>query len=136
MAKHYPLATIEWDPANEPPFGDDDVDVELPDVELPEQDLPEFETETPPPSPVSGPAPVSKAPPPALPLPREADPKEMILSRRFWGHVVVLVGTTNAWVGGLLKNEAARELMIWGGIIAAGLVLRWLGERYAKRALA
>lgn len=135
MAEHYPLATIEWDPANEPPFGDDDVDVELPDFELPEQELPVFELE--PPEPMKPAPPVAtKLPAPPVKLPTEADPKDMILSRRFWGHVLVLVGSANAWIAGILKNEAARELLIWCGIIAAGFLLRWLGERYAKRALA
>jgi lysozyme len=94
------------------------------------EDKPEPVAETPVPGPAPAPA------PPAVRLPPEADPKDMVLSRRFWGHIVVLIGSVNAWFAALVKNEAARELMIWAGIILAGLALRWLGERYAKRGLA
>lgn len=137
MAERYPLATIEWDLSNEAPYDDDELDVEFPRTDpVRPEDLPEFEVE--PPAPVAkapAPPPVIKAPAPAPKLPPDADPKDMVLSRRFWGLVLTMIGSWNAMVGGVLKNEAMRELLIWFAIIAAGLALRWIGERYAKRAL-
>lgn len=88
--------------------------------------------------------PKPKAPVPAPALPKDAaptnltDPKDMVLSRRFWGLLMAGVGTSNFlpeaaqdW----MLNEGNRELLSWLAVVAAGVILYQIGKRKATRPL-
>jgi GH24 family phage-related lysozyme (muramidase) len=103
---------------------------------------------SPPPVPKAAPAPVpataAKAAPVAPPpLPKDAapaslEPKDMVLSKRFWGLTVTALGTTNllpqaaqTWV----SNEGNRELITWLIVVALGFALYKYGQHKAKKPL-
>lgn len=86
------------------------------------------------------PVPAKVAPPP---LPKDAapaslEPKDMVLSKRFWGLTVTALGTTNllpqaaqTWV----SNEGNRELITWLIVVALGFALYKYGQHKAKKPL-
>lgn len=92
------------------------------------------------PPPVPAPVPAKVAPPP---LPKDAapaslEPKDMVLSKRFWGLTVTALGTTNllpqaaqTWV----SNEGNRELITWLIVVLIGFALYKYGQHKAKRPL-
>ena len=94
------------------------------------------------PAPASVPAKV-EAKPVALPLPKDAapasiEPKDMVMSKRFWGLTVTALGTTNllpqaaqTWV----TNEGNRELITWLIVVAIGFALYKYGQHKAKKPL-
>lgn len=95
-------------------------------------------------APAPVPAPAAKAAPVAPPpLPKDAapaslEPKDMVLSKRFWGLTVTALGTTNllpqaaqTWV----SNEGNRELITWLIVVAIGFALYKFGQHKAKRPL-
>lgn len=85
----------------------------------------------------------SEATPVAPPLPKDAapaslEPKDMVLSKRFWGLTVTALGTTNllpqaaqTWV----SNEGNRELITWLIVVALGFALYKYGQHKAKKPL-
>jgi len=78
-------------------------------------------------------------PPPRDPLPVDlVDPKDMILSRRFWGLAVTAIGTTHIipanW-SKWLANESTREIVSWIAVVAVGVILYQWGKVKAKRPL-
>jgi hypothetical protein len=84
-----------------------------------------------------------EAKPVALPLPKDAapasiEPKDMVMSKRFWGLTVTALGTTNllpqaaqTWV----TNEGNRELITWLIVVAIGFALYKYGQHKAKKPL-
>lgn len=89
-------------------------------------------------------APPAKLPPVAPPpLPKDAapagyEPKDMVLSKRFWGLAITAVGTTNFLPRGLqewMANEGNRELLTWLAVVVIGFVLYKIGQRKATRDL-
>lgn len=103
-----------------------------------------------PPVPVAPPAPPVKAapppepPPPPLPPPKDplpvdlTDPKDMLLSRRFWGLAVTAIGTTHViptdW-SKWMANETTREFVSWIAVVLVGVILYQWGKVKAKRPL-
>jgi hypothetical protein len=86
----------------------------------------------------------AKLPPVAAPpLPKDAaptsiEPKDLVLSKRFWGLFITGIGTTNflpraaqEWIG----NEGNRELLTMLLVVIIGLVLFKIGQVTAKRPL-
>jgi lysozyme len=95
------------------------------------------------PAPASVPAKVEAKPPEKLappPLPKDAapasiEPKDMVLSKRFWGLAVTAVGTTNFLPRGVsewINNEGNRELLTWLVVVVIGFALYKYGQRKAK----
>lgn len=89
-------------------------------------------------------APPAKLPPVAPPpLPKDAapagyEPKDMVLSKRFWGLAITAVGTTNFLPRGLsewMANEGNRELLTWLAVVVIGFVLYKIGQKKATRDL-
>ena len=95
-------------------------------------------------SPVPAPQPTKAEPAPAPvkppPLPKDAapasiEPKDMVLSKRFWGLAVTAVGTTNFLPRGVsewINNEGNRELLTWLVVVVIGFALYKYGQRKAK----
>lgn len=86
--------------------------------------------------PVQLPAPL---PPPHDPLPTDlVNPKDMILSRRFWGLAVTAIGTTHLipadW-SKWLANETTRELVSWIAVVLVGVIIYQIGKKKATRPL-
>lgn len=90
--------------------------------------------------PTPAPAPVIAVPPP----PKDAvpanlnDPKDMALSRRFWGLMITGVGTTHflppaatSWI----NNEGNRELLAWLIVVGLGVGLYQYGKWKSSRPL-
>lgn len=83
------------------------------------------------------------APVPAPPLPKDAapasiEPKDLVLSKRFWGLFITGVGTTNFLpraVQEWASNEGNRELLTMLIVVVVGFVLYKIGQRTAKRPL-
>jgi hypothetical protein len=79
--------------------------------------------------------------PPPLPkdaAPASIEPKDMVLSKRFWGLAVTAVGTTNFLPRGVsewINNEGNRELLTWLVVVAVGIILYKIGQAKAKRPL-
>lgn len=79
--------------------------------------------------------------PPPLPkdaAPSSIEPKDMVLSKRFWGLAVTAVGTTNFLPRGVsewINNEGNRELLTWLVVVAVGIILYKIGQAKAKRPL-
>lgn len=79
----------------------------------------------------------------APPLPKDAapagiEPKDMVLSKRFWGLAVTAVGTTNFLPRGVsewINNEGNRELLTWLVVVAVGIILYKIGQQKATRPL-
>lgn len=95
-------------------------------------------------APVPSPPPPPKPPVVAPPLPKDAapanltDPKDMVLSRRFWGLAVTAVGTTNFLPRGVseyISNEGNRELLTWLIVVVIGFALYKYGQRKAVKPL-
>ena len=95
------------------------------------------------PAPASVPAKVEAKPPEKLappPLPKDVapasiEPKDMVLSKRFWGLAVTAVGTTNFLPRGVsewINNEGNRELLTWLVVVVIGFALYKYGQRKAK----
>jgi lysozyme len=84
------------------------------------------------------PAPVEAVKPPPLPkdaAPASIEPKDMVLSKRFWGLAVTAVGTTNFLPRGVsewINNEGNRELLTWLVVVVIGFALYKYGQRKAK----
>jgi hypothetical protein len=90
--------------------------------------------------PTTLPAKVEVKPPP---LPKDAapasiEPKDMILSKRFWGLSVTALGTTNllpqaaqTWI----NNEGNRELITWLVVVLIGFALYKYGQHKAQKPL-
>ena len=98
------------------------------------------------PAPASVPAKAEAKPPEKLtppPLPKDAapaslEPKDMVLSKRFWGLTVTAIGTTNFLPRGVsewINNEGNRELLTWLVVVVIGFALYKYGQRKAKTAL-
>jgi len=90
------------------------------------------------PVPLPAPKPV---PPPPLPkdaAPAGIEPKDMVLSKRFWGLAITAAGTTNFLPRGVnewINNEGNRELLTWLAVVAIGLILFKIGQAKATRPL-
>jgi lysozyme len=88
----------------------------------------------------AGPAPASAEAVKPPPLPKDAapasiEPKDMVLSKRFWGLAVTAVGTTNFLPRGVsewINNEGNRELLTWLVVVVIGFALYKYGQRKAK----
>jgi hypothetical protein len=82
--------------------------------------------------------PPEKLAPPPLPkdaAPASIEPKDMVLSKRFWGLAVTAVGTTNFLPRGVsewINNEGNRELLTWLVVVVIGFALYKYGQRKAK----
>jgi GH24 family phage-related lysozyme (muramidase) len=98
---------------------------------------------TTPAAPASLPAKVEVKPPEKLappPLPKDAapasnEPKDLILSKRFWGLAITGIGTTNFLPRGVsewINNEGNRELLTWLVVVVIGFALYKYGQRKAK----
>lgn len=98
------------------------------------------------PAPASVPAKVEAKPPEKLappPLPKDVapasiEPKDMVLSKRFWGLAVTAVGTTNFLPRGVsewINNEGNRELLTWLVVVVIGFALYKYGQHKAKKPL-
>lgn len=83
--------------------------------------------------------PVPAPPPPSDALPADlADPKDMVMSRRFWGLFLTGVSTINFLPRGVqewLSNTGNRELLSWLVLVLVGVVLYQWGKKKAKRPL-
>ena len=84
------------------------------------------------------PAPVAAPSLPKDPAPASIEPKDMVMSKRFWGLTVTALGTTNllpqaaqTWV----TNEGNRELITWLIVVAIGFALYKYGQHKAKKPL-
>ena len=98
----------------------------------------------PPPAPPVKAAPPPEPPPPPLPPPKDplpvdlTDPKDMLLSRRFWGLAVTAIGTTHViptdW-SKWMANETTREFVSWIAVVLVGVVIYQWGKVKAKRPL-
>lgn len=98
-------------------------------------------------SPVPAPQPTKAEPAPAPvkppPLPKDAapasiEPKDMVLSKRFWGLAVTAVGTTNFLPRGVsewINNEGNRELLTWLVVVVIGFCLFKYGQMKATKPL-
>lgn len=89
----------------------------------------------PPPKPVQKPLEV-----PATTYAPEAsnDPKDMLLSRRFWGLTTAAFGSLNFWpeaVSKSLADPATRELLSWLAVVLVGVVIYHIGKKKATRPL-
>ena len=81
------------------------------------------------------PAPVKPPPLPKDAAPASIEPKDMVLSKRFWGLAVTAVGTTNFLPRGVsewINNEGNRELLTWLVVVVIGFALYKYGQRKAK----
>jgi len=97
-----------------------------------------------PPAPPVKAAPPPEPPPPPLPPPKDplpvdlTDPKDMLLSRRFWGLAVTAIGTTHViptdW-SKWMANETTREFVSWIAVVLVGVILYQWGKVKAKRPL-
>jgi len=97
-----------------------------------------------PPQPVPLPKPKEPEKPVAAPpLPKDAapssiEPKDMVLSKRFWGLAITAAGTTNFLPRGVnewINNEGNRELLTWLAVVAIGIILYKIGQAKATRPL-
>lgn len=95
-------------------------------------------------SPLPAPRPVPLPPVPAPPPPSDAlpadlaDPKDMVMSRRFWGLFITGVSTLNFLPRGVqewMANQGNRELLSWLVLVVVGVVLYQWGKKKAKRPL-
>jgi lysozyme len=84
------------------------------------------------------PAPVKPPPLPKDAAPASIEPKDMVLSKRFWGLTVTAIGTTNFLPRGVsewINNEGNRELLTWLVVVVIGFALYKYGQRKAKTGL-
>jgi GH24 family phage-related lysozyme (muramidase) len=98
-------------------------------------------TQASPPPVANVPAKLPPVAPPPLPkdaAPASIEPKDMILSKRFWGLTVTALGTTNllpqaaqTWI----SNEGNRELITWLVVVMIGFALYKYGQHKAKKPL-
>jgi hypothetical protein len=101
-------------------------------------------------APLPAPPPVPPPPPPPPkvvvappPLPRDAapasiEPKDMVLSKRFWGLAITAIGTTNFLPRGVddwINNEGNRELLTWLAVVVVGFIIYKYGQHKASRPL-
>jgi lysozyme len=91
-----------------------------------------------PPPVVNVPAKVAPPPLPKDAAPASIEPKDMILSKRFWGLTVTALGTTNllpqaaqTWI----SNEGNRELITWLVVVLIGFALYKYGQHKARKPL-
>lgn len=94
-------------------------------------------------APSVSPPPVVKPPVVAPPLPKDAapnsnEPKDMLLSKRFYGLAITAVGTTQFLPRGVtdfINNEGNRELLSWLIVVIAGVILYQYGKYKARKPL-
>ena len=83
--------------------------------------------------------PVAAPPPPNDPLPADlADPKDMLMSRRFWGLFITGLSTINFLPRGVqewMSNTGNRELLSWVVLAAIGFCVYQWGRKKATRPL-
>jgi hypothetical protein len=97
-----------------------------------------------PPQPVPLPKPKEPEKPVAPPpLPKDAapsslEPKDMLLSKRFYGLAITAVGTTHLFPrdwSDWMNNEGNRELISWVAVVVVGVLLYQYGRWKAQRPL-
>jgi lysozyme len=92
----------------------------------------------PPPSPPPVPAKVAPPPLPKDAAPASIEPKDMVLSKRFWGLFITGAGTLEFLPNNLSKwinNEGNRELIAWVIVVVVGYIIYKYGQRKATRPL-
>jgi lysozyme len=85
--------------------------------------------------PADKPPPIAPPPLPKDAAPASIEPKDLILSKRFWGLAITGIGTTNFLPRGVQEwfaNEGNRELITWLIVVVVGFALYKYGQRTAK----